>query len=142
MGRSGGGGSRQWQTPTHTHTHTHTVSYVIPRVVEPRSMIRSNHDTCRHGPPLIKLMGYEHQEDAMRGRGSKQCQIHTHTQTVFFVIHRVVEPRSMIRTTHDTCRHGLPLIKLTGYEHREDAVGGGGSKQCQIHTHTHTKCPS
>ena len=30
------------------------------------------------------------------------------------------------------------LIKLMGYEHREDAMGGGGSKQCQIHTHTHT----
>ena len=73
-------------------------------------------------------MGNEHQEDAMRGGGSKQCQIHTHTHTVSFVIHRVVEPRSMIRSNHDTCRHGLPLIKLMGYEHREDAVGGGGSK--------------
>ena len=48
----------------------------------------------------------------------------------------MVEPRSRIRSNHDTCRHGLPLIKLMGYEHREDAVGGGGSKQCQIHTHT------
>ena len=25
-----------------------------------------------------------------------------------------------------------------GYEHREDAVGGGGSRQWQTHTHTHT----
>ena len=32
------------------------------------------------------------------------------------------------------------LIKLMGYEHREDAVGGGGTEQLQ--TLTHTKCPS
>ena len=32
----------------------------------------------------------------------------------------------------------LPLIKLLGYEHREDEVGGGGSKQWQTHTHAHT----
>ena len=25
-----------------------------------------------------------------------------------------------------------------GYEHREDAVGGGGSRQWQTHTKTHT----
>ena len=97
-------------------------------MVEPRSMIRSNHDTCRHGLPLIKLMGYEHREDAVGGGGSKQCQIHTrthtHTHTVSLVIDRVVEPRSMIRSDHDTCRHGIPLIKLMGYEHREDAVRG------------------
>ena len=31
-----------------------------------------------------------------------------------------------------------PLIKLMGYEQREDAVGGEGSRQWQIHTHTHT----
>ena len=29
-----------------------------------------------------------------------------------------------------------PLIKLTGYEHRGDAVMGGGSGQWQTHTHT------
>ena len=34
-----------------------------------------------------------------------------------------------------------PLNRLMGYEHREDAVGGGGSRQCQTHTHTHTQCP-
>ena len=26
-----------------------------------------------------------------------------------------------------------------GYKLREDAMGGGDSKQCQIHTHTQTK---
>ena len=30
-----------------------------------------------------------------------------------------------------------PLNRLMGYEHQEDAVGGGGSKQWQTHTHTH-----
>ena len=29
-----------------------------------------------------------------------------------------------------------PLIKLMGYEHWGDAVGGGGSRQWQTHTHT------
>ena len=31
------------------------------------------------------------------------------------------------------------LIKLMGYEHREDEVGGGGSRQCQTHTHRVTR---
>ena len=31
----------------------------------------------------------------------------------------------------------VSLIKLVGYEHREDALGGGGSRQWQ----THTQCP-
>ena len=31
-----------------------------------------------------------------------------------------------------------PLNRLMGYEHQEDAVGGGGSKLWQTHTHTHT----
>ena len=35
-----------------------------------------------------------------------------------------------------------PLIKLMGYEHREEAVGGEGSRQWQIHTHTHTHTQS
>ena len=29
-----------------------------------------------------------------------------------------------------------PIIKLMGYEHRGDAVGGGGSGQWQTHTHS------
>ena len=58
-------------------------------------MIGSNLDTCKRGPPLIKLMGYEHQEDAVEGGESKQWQTHTnththtHTHTVSLVIHRV-----------------------------------------------------
>ena len=30
------------------------------------------------------------------------------------------------------------MIKLMGYERREDAVWGGGSRQWQTHTNTHT----
>ena len=30
------------------------------------------------------------------------------------------------------------LIKLIGYEHREDEVGGGGSRQWKTHTHIYT----
>ena len=49
--------------------------------MEPRSWTRRNLDTCRRGPPLIKLMGYEHRKDAVRGGGSMQCQTHTHKRT-------------------------------------------------------------
>ena len=77
---AGGEGSRQWQT--HTCTHTHSVSSVIHRVDGDSKRIGRNLDTCKRGPPLINLMGYEHREDAMGGGGSKQCQIHTHTQRV------------------------------------------------------------
>ena len=38
----------------------------------------------------------------------------------------------------ETCKRGSPLIKLMGYELREDAVGGEGSRQWQTHTCTHT----
>ena len=31
-----------------------------------------------------------------------------------------------------------PVIKLMGFELREDAVGGGGSRKCHTHIHTHT----
>ena len=31
-----------------------------------------------------------------------------------------------------------PLFKLMGYQHREEAVGGGGYRQWQTHTHIHT----
>ena len=89
-------------------------------------------------PPLIKLMGYEHREEAVGGEGSRQWQIHTHTHT-----------QSVLRDTQDGWSLGQgsdailtlvtvapPLIKLVGYEHREDAVGGGRSRQWQTHTHT------
>ena len=49
--------------------------------MEPRSRTGRNLDTCRRGPPLIKLMGYEHREDAV-GRGwGEHAMSNTHTQT-------------------------------------------------------------
>ena len=47
-----------------------------------------------------------------------------------------MEPRARIGRNLDTCKRGPPLIKLVGYEHREDAVGGAGNGK-----HTHTQCP-
>ena len=49
-----------------------------------------------------------------------------------------MEPLAMIRRDLDTCKHGPPLFEVMDYEHREDAVGGGGSRQWQTHTNTHT----
>ena len=41
--------------------------------------------------PLIKLMGYEHREDAVRvgELAMTHTQTHAHTHTVFLVIHRM-----------------------------------------------------
>ena len=57
--------------------------------MESRARIGHNLDTCRRGPPLIKLMGYEHRENASGRGGSRQWQTHTHTHKVSLVIHRV-----------------------------------------------------
>ena len=38
-------------------------------------------DTCKRGPPLIKLMGYELREVAVGCEGSRQWQTHTCTHT-------------------------------------------------------------
>ena len=75
-----GGGSKQCQIHTYTHTHTYTKS--VPQ--GGWSLGQGSNAILTHVsvvPPLIKLMGYEHREDAMEGGGSKQCQIHTHTHT-------------------------------------------------------------
>ena len=42
----------------------------------------------------------------------------------------------MIGSNLDPCRRGPPLIKLIGYEYREDALGLGGAGNDK-HTHTH-----
>ena len=44
-------------------------------------MIGNNLDTCRRGPPLIKLMGYEHREDEWGWREHAMSNTHTHTHT-------------------------------------------------------------
>ena len=58
--------------------------------MEPRATIRRNLDTCRRGPPLIQLMGYEQRENAV-GVGGAWNVKHTHTNahTVSLMIHRV-----------------------------------------------------
>ena len=69
-------------THIHTHTHTHTHTKSVPQ--GGWSLGQGSNAILTHVsvvPPLIKLMGYEHREDAMEGGGSKQCQIHTHTHT-------------------------------------------------------------
>ena len=43
-------------------------------------MIGSNLDTCRRGPPLVKLIGYEEREVAV-GVGGAWNVKHTHTHT-------------------------------------------------------------
>ena len=49
-----------------------------------------------------------------------------------------MEPRGRIGLNIYACWRGPPPIQLMGYEHREDAVGGGESMQCQTHTHKRT----
>ena len=53
--------------------------------MELRAMIEGDLDTCKRGPPLIKLLGYENLENAVCGLGRRQWRtntnIHTHTHT-------------------------------------------------------------
>ena len=84
--------------------------------------------------PLIKILGYEHREDA-GGVGAADKGKHTQCPPLYT---GRVEPRARIGPNLDTCNRSPPLIKLVGYEHREDAVGGAGNVK---HTHTHTQCP-
>ena len=49
--------------------------------MEPRARIGHNLDICRRGPPQIKLMGFEHWENAAGGGGAgKGKHTHIHTQ--------------------------------------------------------------
>ena len=84
-------------------------------------------------------MGYELWEDTVGGGGSSDWQTHTRTHPHFPCNTQggwSLGQGSDAILTHVSVV--LLLIKLMGYEHREDAMEGGGSKQCQIHTHTHT----
>ena len=56
----------------------HTVSPVIRMVDGASARIGQNLDTCKHDHTLIKLMGYEHQDDAVWGVGAGNVK-HTHT---------------------------------------------------------------
>ena len=96
--------------------------------MESQARIGHNIDTCRRGPPLIRLMGYEHRENALGCWGSRQWQTNTHTHSV---------PRdtqggwnlaqgSEGILKHDSVAH--QKIKSMVSEDREYVVGGGGSR--------------
>ena len=100
-------------------------------------MIGSNLDTCKRGPPLIKLMGYEYWEDAVGGGGAGNGK-HTHAHSVRRYTQEgwSIGQRSDAILTHVSV--ACPLIKLMGYENRENAVYGWGCRQRQINTNIHT----
>ena len=80
-------GSTQWGVwgacnGKHTHTHTHCVPRDTEGGWNPEQGIDHHIYTCWRGPPRIKLMDYEHREDAVRGGRNRQCQTHTHTHSV------------------------------------------------------------
>ena len=126
-----------WNTQCQTHTHTHSV----PRDNKGGwSVVQGSDAILTHvsmAPRLTKLMGYEQPQVAVGGRGRRPRQPHTHSvprdtqggwsfgQGFATILTHVVVAR--------------PLIKLTGYEYRDDAVGGGGAGSG---THTHTECTS
>ena len=64
--------------------------------MEPRARIGRNLDTSKRGPPLNKLVGYEHREDAAGGWG-EQAMANTHTNSVP-VIHKVDRASGKDRT--------------------------------------------
>ena len=108
--------------------------------MEPLSRTESNLDTCRRGPPLIKLMGYEHRDDAVGDGGSMQCLTHTHKRT-----HSV--PRdtqggwNLGQGSEPILTHvsvALPLIKLMGSELWDAQWGAESAGTVK---HTHTQCP-
>ena len=73
-----------------------------------------------------------------------RTRTHTHTHS----FHRATQGGSSLEKGSDALLTHVsvacPLTKLMGYEHREYAVGGGGSRQWQTHanTHTHKQCPT
>ena len=83
--------------------------------MEPHAMISSNLDTCRHGHPTYLINGLRTLGGRSGGWGEQaMANTNTHTYIVSLVIHRVVEPRAMIRSNHDTCRHGPPANQTNG----------------------------
>ena len=109
--------------------------------MEPRARIGRNLDTRKRGPPLIKLVGYEHREDAVGVGGAGNVK---HTQT--HIVPRDTQGGLSLGQGSDTIMTHVsvarPLIKSLGYEHRKDVSGGTGSRQwqTQTNTHTHTHC--
>ena len=89
--------------------------------------------------PLIKLVGYEHWEDAVGGGEQAMANTHTH-----IVPHDKQGGWSLRQCSEAVLTHvsvAPPLIKLVGYEHQEDTVGDGGGDTGK-HTRTHPQFPS
>ena len=109
--------------------------------MEPRARLGRNLDTCKCGSTLIKLMGYEHREDAVGGGGSRQCQTHTHTHTHTHSFPRDTQGGwSLGQGSDANLTHvgvAPPLVKIKDYEPREDIVWGAGNGK-YTHTHTHS----
>ena len=86
---------------------------------------RTQLDTCKRGPPLIKLMGYELRNGTVGCEGSRQWQTHTCTHTHIqcpswytgWMEHR--KGSDAILTVEGVV---CLLIKLVGYEHYVNAV--------------------
>ena len=84
-------------------------------------------------------MSNEHREDAVGGGGAGKANIHTHTHS--FPGH-TGDGWSLGQGSDTILTYvgvAPPQIKLMGYQHRENAVGGGGagnSKHTQAYTHT------
>ena len=75
-------------------------------------------------------MGHEHREDAIGGGGmcnGKHTHTHTHSVTRDTQDGWILGQGSDAILTHVSVAR--PLIKIMGYEHREDAAWGGGSRQ-------------
>ena len=104
--------------------------------MKPWARIRHNLDTCRRGPPLIKLMSYDHREDAVGGAG-KGKHIHTH-RTVSLVIHRMDGASARIGHKIDT-RWRAPTNQINGHCTPGGRSWGWGEGACSCkHTHTHS----
>ena len=151
---------------THTRTHTHTHTQSVPRDTQGGwSLVQGSDAILTHvclAPPLIKLMGCEHRENAV-GLGGAGDGKHTHTHTptptpTHTHTHTHSVPRdtqggwSFVQGSDAILTHvclAPPLIKLMAYDHRENAVWLGEQVMANTHTrthphtqHTHTQCPS
>ena len=83
--------------------------------MEPRAMIGSNLETCKRGPPLIKLLGYEQREETVGVGGAWNVKhTHTHTHTVSLVIHRVDGTLGKDRTQYLHMLAWPPTNSITG----------------------------
>ena len=75
--------------------------------MEPRARMGRNLDTCKRGPPPIKLIGYEQREDAVTSGGSRQWQTHTHTHKQCPSSYTGwMEPQARVERNLDTCERG------------------------------------